>query len=83
MSDERGTDPKGWTFHDGTKYEGFFSALASDWAEGEPNIDEQNLEQDCVGILSALENDFLENWYCWNNLNVVCQSSGFLFESFF
>ena len=72
MSDERGTDKAGWTWHDGTEDEG--SRLP--WAEGEPNIDEQNLEQDCVGIFQALDNK-IGNWYCWNNLNVVCQSSGF------
>ena len=76
MSDERGTDKKGWTWHDGTKEELSDFVLSHTWAEGEPNIDEQDLEQDCVGIFPALDNKF-GNWYCWNNLNVVCQSSGF------
>ena len=68
FENERGTSKTGWVWHDGTKL-GW-----SNWAGHEPNMDHKH-EQDCVGIFQVFGNRW-GNWYCWNNLDVVCQITG-------
>ena len=67
---EQGSSKTGWLWHDGSAVEDYWS----NWAGHEPYIDQRH-EQDCVGIFGVFGNQW-GNWYCWNNLNVVCQITG-------